>query len=914
MTLHGERTHHRTVVFRSAASLDSSAANGAGVMGALMTVSRISRVRRLMLSTCAALLLTSAGVTSVSAHAASPVVFAIEAQDLGTALKTFALQAKRDIFFAPDLTAGKRTSGVKGDLSPLNALDALLAGTGLTYRVTASNAILIEKQQVKAAAGEAQEGAAPPQTASDQPSARTPDPSVEKVTVTGTRIRGAKVASPVITITQEEMRMAGHSTLGEAARALPQNFSGGQNPTVGLGAANNSANFTGSSSFNLRGLGSDATLTLLNGSRLPYDGTIQATDVASIPMAAVERIEILLDGASAIYGSDAVGGVANVILKRDFDGAEFTARIGEATSGGFDQEQYSAVAGTNWVSGGFIVTGDFSSSKPIRASEREYLRSLPKQYVTIMPDFSSKSAVFSGHQALGSFAEVTLDAFYTDRRSIDMGATSIVFDNQRDSEIWSVMPALRLALSDDWSVRLHGAIGQNDSVQALKAYNATTGAPLVVSTPLTLYHNKAETAGVEVEGPLFDLPGGEARLSVGGGYRNATFLQQHLLTGVTTVTGEANSHHAYGELNLPVISDEQAIPLVSQLTFSGAVRYESHDGIGETTTPKLGVIWGTVPGLDLRASWGKSFKAPTLVQQYQATAVYLYPSSFFGGVPAGQGVIFSSGGNPDLQPEEAEVMTAGFVADPEIIPGLRIEFNWFDIEYTDRIVTPLANLALLADPAYASFTTFSPSVAQQNAFFAAMGFPVGSFTLNATGVAYNPANVAAMLDNRNANATADHATGVDLTARYGMDAFDGRLTFTANGSWIETKRQLTAVAPEFAASGALFFPSEFKGRVGVNWSRDGLSIASIVNHIDGITNTNFVPNVTTEGMTTLDLVFDYQFESEGLGGFGFNVAVINAFDEEPPYIRASQAFYPPYDSTNYSALGRYINATVTKRF
>jgi hypothetical protein len=191
---------------------------------------------------------------------------------------------------------------------------------------------------------------------------------------------------------------------------------------------------------------------------------------------------------------------------------------------------------------------------------------------------------------------------------------------------------------------------------------------------------------------------------------------------------------------------------------------------------------------------------------------------------------------------------------------------------------------------------------------------VGSFTLNATGVAYNPANVAAMLDNRNANATADHATGVDLTARYGMDAFDGRLTFTANGSWIETKRQLTAVAPEFAASGALFFPSEFKGRVGVNWSRDGLSIASIVNHIDGITNTNFVPNVTTEGMTTLDLVFDYQFESEGLGGFGFNVAVINAFDEEPPYIRASQAFYPPYDSTNYSALGRYINATVTKRF
>src|SRR3546814_5063944 len=112
-------------------------------------------------------------------------------------------------------------------------------------------------------------------------------------------------------ITQEDMRLAGHNDLGDVMRALPQNFSGGQNPGVLIGAGGVVANqnITGGSSLNLRGLGPDATLTLLNGARLAYDGFTQATDVAVIPVAAIDRMEVLLDGASALYGSDAVGGV-----------------------------------------------------------------------------------------------------------------------------------------------------------------------------------------------------------------------------------------------------------------------------------------------------------------------------------------------------------------------------------------------------------------------------------------------------------------------------------------------------------------------------------------------------------------------------------------------------------------------------
>src|SRR5690606_404365 len=109
-------------------------------------------------------------------------------------------------------------------------------------------------------------------------------------------------------------------------RSIPQNFAGGQNPGVALGSGNNT-NLTGGSAFNLRGLGPDATLTLLNGRRLSYGGFQQAVDASLVPVAALKQIEIITDGASALYGSDAVAGVANIILKRDFDGLTMAGRV-----------------------------------------------------------------------------------------------------------------------------------------------------------------------------------------------------------------------------------------------------------------------------------------------------------------------------------------------------------------------------------------------------------------------------------------------------------------------------------------------------------------------------------------------------------------------------------------------------------
>jgi outer membrane receptor protein involved in Fe transport len=207
--------------------------------------------------------------------------------------------------------------------------------------------------------GAAFAGAAPPLFAQDSPGEQAQDNAAEvgdtalddessAIVVTGTRIRGARVIGEVIELDRETIVEAGQVDLGEAIRSLPQNFSGGQNPGVGSGAGLINSNVNSAASANLRGLGPDATLTLLNGHRLPYDSAFAGVDISAIPLAAVDRIEVVPDGASALYGSDAVAGVVNVILRRDFEGVETSAQIGASTDGGYFRQQADIVGGTRW--------------------------------------------------------------------------------------------------------------------------------------------------------------------------------------------------------------------------------------------------------------------------------------------------------------------------------------------------------------------------------------------------------------------------------------------------------------------------------------------------------------------------------------------------------------------------------------
>src|SRR3546814_4718911 len=113
----------------------------------------------------------------------------------------------------------------------------------------------------------------------------------DDIVVTGTRIRGAPVASPVIVLSEDDIRNSGQTSLGEVVRSIPQSFGGGQQPGIGFNVPGaNGVDVGGGSSINLRGLGSDATLTLLNGHRLSYSPSRRKSEAHTTELPSLIRI------------------------------------------------------------------------------------------------------------------------------------------------------------------------------------------------------------------------------------------------------------------------------------------------------------------------------------------------------------------------------------------------------------------------------------------------------------------------------------------------------------------------------------------------------------------------------------------------------------------------------------------------
>jgi outer membrane receptor protein involved in Fe transport len=125
--------------------------------------------------------------------------------------------------------------------------------------------------------------------------------------------------------------------------------------------------------INLRGLGSDATLTLVNGRRIAPSAAGAFVDVSQIPMAGVDRVEILPDGASALYGSDAIGGVVNFVMRKHYEGAETSARYGAGD--GFEEYSASQVFGKDWGSGSLTLAYEHFYRGNLSGRDRDYYRS-----------------------------------------------------------------------------------------------------------------------------------------------------------------------------------------------------------------------------------------------------------------------------------------------------------------------------------------------------------------------------------------------------------------------------------------------------------------------------------------------------------------------------------------------------------
>lgn len=738
--------------------------------------------------------------------------------------------------------------------------------------------------------------------------------NLQTVTVTGTRIRGGTTPSPVITIGSEQIQEEGFTDLGQVIRSVPQNFSGGQNPGVLsgnlAGAGNANQNMTGGSGLNLRGLGADATLTLLNGRRMSYGGFSQAVDISAIPVDAVDRIEIVADGASAIYGSDAVGGVGNVILKRDFNGVTAGARFGKATQGGLVSREYDITAGTTWRSGGLIATYKDASVDPIYGSQRGYTKQLVEPS-TLYPGSNLHSGLFSIHQSLGDFVELRLDALRSQRDQEhwynSSGGSSRVTP---DTTTTLISPSLDIWLPNDWSLSLDATSGSSRHHQYRRQTGITTGAVTIFDA---CYCNNSRSYELGAEGPLFPLPGGDARLAAGIGYRENEFRDVDYIAGANSFRGSEGVRFAYAEFNLPLIGPDQQVNGIQRLNVTAAVRGEHYNTFGGVTTPKLGVLYGPNPDFTLKASWGRSFKAPTLFEQHYAQNAYLFAPGSFGGAgyPTGATVLDLDGGNKNLQPERATTRSVSLAFHPEALSDLEAELSWFRVDYRDRVIQPIANASqALSNAIYAPFVDFAPTPdALANVFASAGAF------YNFAGVPYDPNNVAAIIYTQYANAAQQRIQGVDISGSYRFTLGRGALTLRGAASWLDSTQQTIATEPAYPLSGTLFNPPKASSRLGAVWKQGGFSASLFANYRGGVTN--LVDDVKSASFTTFDVALTYAIgeRDDAWSGTEFALSVDNALDRDPPLYRVRSPLYAaPYDSTNYSAIGRLLSLSVSKHW
>src|SRR5882757_2301885 len=343
-----------------------------------------------------ALAMLSLPVLALTADGGDPVKYnlKINKQPLSTALQEFATQYGVQIVFFAKVTDGHEVPSLEGKFTAADAMTRLLEHTNLTFQQLNPKTIEV---QPKAVATDLQTTGETSSVASksvvylaqaDVPFAPNSAPSettrptegkdgetrLETVTITGTRIvrDGYSSPTPVTVAPVEELLETTPTNIADALNKLPQfsvQFTTQSNTNAGAPAGN---------FLNLRGLGQGRTLVMMDGVRVPGTSATGTVDLNTLPQALVDRVEIVTGGASAIYGSDAVGGVVNYILNTKFNGFKASAQTGISTYGDAPSDKFSLAFGTHVSDRGhFEISYEHSMSAGLNLADRSYTNDTP---------------------------------------------------------------------------------------------------------------------------------------------------------------------------------------------------------------------------------------------------------------------------------------------------------------------------------------------------------------------------------------------------------------------------------------------------------------------------------------------------------------------------------------------------------
>lgn len=349
-----------------------------------MRFSKRGLFKRFLAKRILAGLLTGSAATAVllvalqtqAAELEKPVEFNITATDLGPALNQLARQSHRQIIFASRTMTGRMARPLQGSFTPTEALEVLLMGTGVDYRISRDNTIIVSMN-------ERATEAAPPRPFGEKPAAK-PEPGfalapltffddiMEEIIVSASRMLriGFEAPTPVTVTSADEVQAAASPTLGDYLSRLPPFGStlGSRNPS--FSTASGSA---GISLINLRQMGVARTLVLFDGRRVVNANLVGGVDMNLIPDSLVQRIDVVTGGASATWGSDAVAGVVNVIVDKEFQGIEAKAELSISDYGDAFTHKEDIAAGTSFAGGkGHTVASFAYTNTPFytRAGDR----------------------------------------------------------------------------------------------------------------------------------------------------------------------------------------------------------------------------------------------------------------------------------------------------------------------------------------------------------------------------------------------------------------------------------------------------------------------------------------------------------------------------------------------------------------
>lgn len=905
---------------------------------------RSKRTASLVTATLIALLLSGLGQTQEETDSG------IRAQPLTKALAEFAEQTGMQLVYPSELTAGVHSNGASTEGTPDEILDQLLTSTDLEYEyvndrtiaIAASVVIGVDDQRGDSDAKNlsparillAQNATIQARTKNrsnneengrrdSAQDAATATPIEEIVVIgTGTNIRGVENStSPILQYDRDDIDLSGARTVEDFLRTVPQNLG---STTQEASNSNNpfSADTGEFTTIDLRGLGAGSTLTLLNGRRLAPSGGGAFVDISAIPLGAVERVDVLTDGASAIYGSDAVGGVVNIVTRNDYEGLEIGARYGTVTDGGLDEYQLNLAGGAGWKTGNTFLGVEYRDRSTLVARDRSFVDLdgpfMPNPQGSLVPEEDAISLIGSVAQNFGNRVTVNGKLLFTDK-STETNAFFFDFTQHAENQTWLATVSASYDVSDDITAELFVDYGEQERDRS----NSFTDFQVVNTEEGVLF-----TVDALVSGRLVELPAGKASFAIGGQFRREEFTPGSL----TLFPGGAPKRDVsavYAEVLVPLVATDSKIPFVDQLQLSIAGRYEDYLDFGDTFNPKIGILWGLNEDFAFRATYSEAFRAPTLQSIFRSEAagvVLLAPGDFTYATPPADNpdLLFPgffvginlSGGNPGLKEETAEIVTAGLTYEPAALAGLRLSATFYDISYDNRIEN-VSTFDIPRIPAFAPLLTLNPDAAEVQRILNLQDDPSTFFT-DTVSNRFLPrevavADIGAIVRGGEQNLSSRDVTGMDVTAGYAFGSFLAEINvahifdydFTFGGSDVIDELN------------TLYRPIDLKLRGTFGWEIDGFSAATIVNYVDRYADNIDASSANSiDSYTTVDLALGLDLGRRGTSsnpqGTRFGLNVINLFDEEPPFVETIDGLN--YDPTNASAQGRYITLSVRQQF